>query len=333
MTAHKVTLKKLLRRHIVARGPDALHFLNGMLTADVKRGVVGSVSEQLVKKITLNDSQSVVGSTGISYLLNSKGKAISELRFFVKSKDELCLSVPTSEFDQVYQALDHYKVADNFEWDFNSMQSPEVWSVFDSNLNPHALSLEIVSSVPSAKDRVFLALGDVWGYRMPDLRLGSHHEEWWVQDLSALKNIEGVEIAEEQYKKIRIAHGVPEWGKDILVDSLPLEFPLTDMISFAKGCYIGQEVVARATYRGQMPRGFCRFESVFPLAEDFLFLESDAEKPVGKITTAHGAQGLGLLRFSVLNEGVEKIFQKSSDGNRVYLSKVERLLPEKFGQV
>jgi folate-binding protein YgfZ len=46
--------------------------------------------------------------------------------------------------------------------------------------------------------------------------------------------------------------GVPRFGAEWDEDTLPLEAGLEPAISYTKGCYLGQEVIARATYRGHV---------------------------------------------------------------------------------
>jgi folate-binding protein YgfZ len=51
---------------------------------------------------------------------------------------------------------------------------------------------------------------------------------------------------------LRIERGVPLFGVDMTESTIPLEANLEHALNYTKGCYIGQEVIARATYRGQM---------------------------------------------------------------------------------
>ncbi|AKJ07300.1 aminomethyltransferase [Archangium gephyra] len=53
---------------------------------------------------------------------------------------------------------------------------------------------------------------------------------------------------------LRVEAGVPRYGQDMVDTTIPLEASLTNAISYNKGCYIGQEVIARATFRGHMNR-------------------------------------------------------------------------------
>lgn len=53
---------------------------------------------------------------------------------------------------------------------------------------------------------------------------------------------------------LRVEAGLPRWGLELVETTIPLEASLAHAISYTKGCYIGQEVIARATHRGQMQR-------------------------------------------------------------------------------
>src|SRR6185503_5851614 len=58
----------------------------------------------------------------------------------------------------------------------------------------------------------------------------------------------------------RIALGVPRWGTELDEETTPIEAGLDRMLSFSKGCYVGQEVVAMATYRGRVASNLVRLE-------------------------------------------------------------------------
>ena len=61
---------------------------------------------------------------------------------------------------------------------------------------------------------------------------------------------------EDELERARIEAGVPAWGKEIDETILPAEAGLDRThISFTKGCYPGQEPVARLHYRGHANRG------------------------------------------------------------------------------
>lgn len=58
-------------------------------------------------------------------------------------------------------------------------------------------------------------------------------------------------------ESVRIAAGVPRWGVDFGPDTLPQEAGLNAAVDYEKGCYLGQEVVARLHYRGRTQRRLC----------------------------------------------------------------------------
>ncbi|HWE24462.1 MAG TPA: hypothetical protein VG496_11060, partial [Myxococcales bacterium] len=58
----------------------------------------------------------------------------------------------------------------------------------------------------------------------------------------------------------RVAIGVPAWGAELDEDTTPVDGGLDRQVSFSKGCYVGQEVVAMATYRGRVAWNLVRLQ-------------------------------------------------------------------------
>jgi len=113
----------------------------------------------------------------------------------------------------------------------------------------------------------------------------------------------GEELAEEELELLRILARTPRHGLEIDERVLPAEAGLTEThVDFGKGCYPGQEPVARLHYRGHANRGL----RLLALAEP---PERDAElehegKAVGRVTSAarspeHGAVALAYVRVEV----------------------------------
>jgi tRNA-modifying protein YgfZ len=109
-------------------------------------------------------------------------------------------------------------------------------------------------------------------------------------------------VSAEELELLRIRAGTPVWGKEINDRVLPAEAGLTERaVSFTKGCYPGQEPIARLHYRGHANRGL----RVLRLDE---VAEADAElvyegKAVGRVTsvapTDDGAVALAYVRREV----------------------------------
>ena len=65
-------------------------------------------------------------------------------------------------------------------------------------------------------------------------------------------------VGREATEALRIEHGHPRWGVDYDDANLPQETGIEDAVDYEKGCYLGQEIVARIHYRGQPARRMCR---------------------------------------------------------------------------
>jgi folate-binding protein YgfZ len=293
-----------------AKGKDALRFLQGMCTADLRRALLSSKEKALI------------GGTASGYFLNLKGKPLAPAIFCVFSESEILFSLPASHSTSTIEALNKYIVADDVE-----LENQKAWQTFqvfgNENEKPSTPELELLSQIPNALDRVFGVVKINHGLRLPRGLLTPHHEEWWMESPSTPH---GKELNANEYLKLRIDAGYPEWGQDIFEDSFLLEFPTKEVISYNKGCYLGQEVVARTTYRGHVTRAFCQFESSEILQEGFIYSQNDLEKPVGKITSALQSKGLGLLRVAHI-ESREILFQKNNGADPIPLTVSKVLIP------
>jgi folate-binding protein YgfZ len=73
-----------------------------------------------------------------------------------------------------------------------------------------------------------------------------------VSQLDTLLARGAIAVAPEALEVVRIEAGVPIDGKDLDAETLPMEARLEYAISSTKGCYVGQEVIARGTLQGQV---------------------------------------------------------------------------------
>ena len=126
------------------------------------------------------------------------------------------------------------------------------------------------------------------------------HESWLVLGGEEVldERPAGDEVEEEQLERWRIESGIPRWGREIDDRILPAEAGLDEThISFSKGCYPGQEPIARQRYRGKVNRRL-RVLEIDGEAEpgDDLLLDG---KKVGRITSAVPGLALGYVRVEV----------------------------------
>ena len=287
------------------KGRDALRFLQGMCTADLKRAL---------------------GGTCYGYFLNLKGKPLAPTVFYAMSETHILLSLPEISGASTKAALEKYVVADDVE----IIENPNLkcFQIIESHgLSPSVSELEIAHPVPGALDRVFSVVSINGGYRIARGLLNSSHEELWLNSEKDLPPNSKL-LNDAEYESVRIAAGIPKWRKDFFEDSFLLEFPTQESISYHKGCYLGQEVVARTVYRGHVTRAFCRFESESPLKEDFIYMQSDTERPIGKITSTSGNTALGLARVVAFDSDVKTpLFQKNEKQEQQALKISKVLIP------
>lgn len=90
----------------------------------------------------------------------------------------------------------------------------------------------------------------------------------------------------------RVAIGVPEWGTELDAETTALEAGLDRELSFSKGCYVGQEVVAMATFRGRVSWNLVRLEVDGPAPRPGARLGEGAK---GRVTSAVQVGDLAVL--------------------------------------
>lgn len=111
----------------------------------------------------------------------------------------------------------------------------------------------------------------------------------------------------EVYAASRIRAGVPEAGLDYpLGDTFPHEagFDLFHGASFTKGCYVGQEVVARMQNKTVVRKRIVRITAPGPLMTGAEVMIGDAT--IGTVGTAVGREALAMLRLDRIAEAMEK---------------------------
>lgn len=127
----------------------------------------------------------------------------------------------------------------------------------------------------------------------------------------------------EEYEYMRIDAGMPEGENEFNDNINPMECGLDKYISFKKGCYIGQEVIARLDSQGKRPKQMVKIDSENSLSTgDKIFIE---EKEAGFISSSVTFNGrnlsLGFIRSVDLDYGPEKnYFAKDGKGETIKIS-------------
>jgi len=112
-------------------------------------------------------------------------------------------------------------------------------------------------------------------------------------------------VAKTAYDYLRIESGLPRFGQELTRDYIPLETGLWPDVSFNKGCYTGQEIIARMESRGRLAKRLVRLQ-LPDLVERGSELTSSG-KLAGTITSIGtgpaGVLALGYVKTSMLEDG------------------------------
>lgn len=100
------------------------------------------------------------------------------------------------------------------------------------------------------------------------------------------------------YRILRIESGIPEFGAEISEESNPLEVGLEPSISYEKGCYIGQEIIARMESRGKRARRMVGVRLEGEVASPAAVRLAGAE--VGRLTSSAHSPDLGWIGLAVV---------------------------------
>jgi folate-binding protein YgfZ len=277
-----------LERGVVrVAGGDRVRWLNGMITADVASLGPGALAYAL--------------------LLSPKGRIVADL-YVLERGEEAWLDCDADGVAPLLARLERYIIADDVTL---HEAGAELWRAALEGPGTHALlaSLGVEAPAPGicldaeiAGARVVLAGFGESGERAVQLFVpstGRHAVEAAVVDAGGDALVLGDAASLEV---LRIEAGVPRMGRELDEDTLPSEAGLVARaVSLTKGCFTGQEIVARLESRGQVNHRLVglAFESGRP-PEPGCSLASSDGRVVGEVTSACasrlGAIGLGYVR-------------------------------------
>jgi folate-binding protein YgfZ len=230
------------------------------------------------------------GAAAYAAFLTSKGHLVAEGHVLARA-DDLLLATDPAAAPEARAHLARYVVMDDVT--IEAVAELRVLPVLGPGAAAAAEGLAAAARVPDAR-RGVPGL-DLW---LPAAEAEAAREALVGRGLPAL-DAEGLEA-------LRILGGQARYGPDLDAARLPMEAGLTRAaISFTKGCYIGQEIVVRATVRGQLQRGLVALGLPAGAGPGTALVAAGAE--VGVVTSAaetpEGRVGLGVLRRAHWREG------------------------------
>jgi folate-binding protein YgfZ len=107
-----------------------------------------------------------------------------------------------------------------------------------------------------------------------------------------LKDAGAVDMSADDLETVRVAHGVPRWGNEIDTKTFPQEVGIDKVaVHYDKGCYTGQEAMAKIHFRGKVNRKLTRLvaDAAFERGQDVV---SNGDR-VGTVTSGSVGQSTG----------------------------------------
>jgi tRNA-modifying protein YgfZ len=143
------------------------------------------------------------------------------------------------------------------------------------------------------------------GYLRPGAGEGIPNDDYGVEAYESWGEEERDAAPPDELEPLRIEAGTPAWGKELDETILPAEAGLDEThVSFTKGCYPGQEPIARLHYRGHPNRRLRVLEVAEANPGDEIV---HGEKTVGRVTSAVPGRALGYVRREVPDDAVLEI--------------------------
>ena len=239
-------------------GSDALRFLNGQISNDLRKATSNFAIQASV--------------------LNAKGKLNANVFVSVEA-DSFLLDADSEVRNELPARIERYIIADDVQID----DVTDGFAIFHitGEVTPGAFG----PSRTVRADRFGCVGWDIWLERAEVERIR--------QDLSATF----VFCDEECAEVFRIERGIPRWGRELTDQIIPTEANLeATSIDYSKGCYIGQEVISRIKMSGQTNKRLCGLVSVAGTALRpgmRLAPGEDENKNAGWITSAARSPRLG----------------------------------------
>ena len=254
---------------LVLSGDDRVRWLNGMVTNNVR-------------DLSLNHGN-------YSFVLNPQGRNLGDLVAYNRG-EYLLVTTDYEQAPKLKELFEHYIIMDDVEVEDISDKLAAIGVAGPNGaVVLSGIGIDVAQLEPGeVSDLLWQNVGiSIARSVLPAM---DGYEIW-----STAENLEGVwdalvakgakPVGAEALEFYRIARGVPRYGIDLRERDLPQETGQQHVLNFAKGCYVGQEIVERIRSRGNVHRIFAGLEisGDTPHAGDKI---SSGEKEVGEVTSA-----------------------------------------------
>ena len=263
-----------------------------------QRGVLfvsGAEAADYLESQLTNEVESLAPGKGCyAALLDRKGHMQADLRVLRLAPAELWLDTERVAAERLRRHLDMYRIGRDV-----TVEDVSAGHAIISVIGPAAA--EAAGAGPLAPEHAHRELGS--GRRAVATDLGVDlivRASGAEAARTALLEAGAVEVSEAAAEILRVESGRPRYGAEMTEATIPAEAGINERaVSFTKGCYIGQETVARLHYKGKPNRHLRGLRLSSPAARGDAIRVGERE--VGVVGTAcispvHGPIGLAIVR-------------------------------------
>jgi folate-binding protein YgfZ len=265
---------------IAVTGPDGAEYLQGQVTNDVEALEVGEGQ--------------------YAALLDRKGHMQTDLRILRVGAEEIQVDLEPAPKDQALRHLTMYSIGRDV-----AVTDATAERALLSLIGPRAAEVAATPPLPEFANESTTIAG------IPALAVGTRDgidlfcaAEDRDRLLAAVTEAGAVEVTPEAVEIVRVEAGVPRFGAEMDAGTMPAEASIVeDAVSFTKGCYIGQETVARLHYKGK-PNKHLRGLKLSAAAAPGAALRL-GEKEVGTLGGAVVSPALGPIGLAIVRREAE----------------------------
>src|SRR3954463_3948477 len=259
-----------------------------------KPWLTGTEALDSVQGQVTNDVAALEPGTGCyAALLNHKGKMLTDMRV-LRGDDFIWIDAEPEGLPAIARNASMFSIG-------RDVRHEDVSAGYTilSLIGPEAC--ERLDDPPPAEEHSFTS-GEAGLYVSTDLGVDVICA---AEDAASVRNALGVEqVSEEAAECLRIESGRPRFSIDVGTDTIPEEAGLNERaVSFTKGCYVGQETVARLHYKGKPNRHLRGLRLDGPVERgDEIRL---GERVVGEVGSTAVSPELGPIALAVIRREAE----------------------------
>lgn len=272
----------------------------------------------LLHRLSTNDLlQLEPGRSMFTVLTSERGRIIEVLNVACLERDRLLLLSESSSAKQALDWIDRFTIIEDASISDASADlarfaviGPTAYEAVRAVFGVHLAAGDVVSPDRALSDIAIektVLIASIWGglTRVDVITQARHAEKTW----NALAEAGAIPAGDLAFHAERISRGVAFLGAELTAEVNPLEAGLKSLISFTKGCYVGQEVVARLDTYDKLQRRLVALGSdreLTPGAE----LTSDGKRAgvttsVSPLQVSGKRPALGYVRRDYWDEGSE----------------------------